>query len=98
MTLENISNVPQIYSGTLRIAPRALQFLNYGEGATGSSLRTFPRDPLSHQELMLLPSQILYPPMITNQSRFRAGPKKLYHVSARDRYNLCDAFSQLYLQ
>ena len=28
MALENISNVPQICSGTLRIAPRALQFLN----------------------------------------------------------------------
>ena len=28
MTLENISDVPQICSGTLRIAPRALNFQN----------------------------------------------------------------------
>ena len=29
MTLENISDVPQICSGTLRIAPRALNFLHF---------------------------------------------------------------------
>ena len=32
MTLENISDVPQICSGTLRIAPRALNFLNLRRG------------------------------------------------------------------
>ena len=35
MTLENISDVPQICSGTLRIAPRALNFQNFlGGGPT----------------------------------------------------------------
>ena len=29
MSLENISDVPQICSGTLRIAPRALNFENF---------------------------------------------------------------------
>ena len=44
MDLENISNVPHIYSGTLRIAPRALQFLNFPQ----TPLRSFPRDAVSH--------------------------------------------------
>ena len=33
MTLENISDVPHICSGTLRIAPRAVNFQNFRGGA-----------------------------------------------------------------
>ena len=53
MTLENISDVPQICSGTLRIAPRALNFLGggqtpppppYGEGDTGPPSVPSPSD------------------------------------------------------
>ena len=46
MALKNISNVPHIYSGTLRIAPRLEHFSFYiflGE-TPQTPLRSFPRD------------------------------------------------------
>ena len=69
MTLENISDVPQICSGTLRIAPRALNLQNflgggppkppYGEGATGPPLRTFPLRRLRRLEWRFAPHIVI---------------------------------------
>ena len=70
MTLENISDVPQICSGTLRIAPRALNFLNFlskppppppprSGGHWAPPLRTFPLRRLRRLEWRFAPHIVI---------------------------------------
>ena len=44
MTLENISNVPEVCSGMLRIALRALHIPKFLRGGPQTPLRSFPQD------------------------------------------------------
>ena len=56
-----------LYSGTLRIAPRGLQVLNFPKSPSVASRQT----PLSHLNIswsLLLP-KILYPPMYKCETR-----------------------------
>ena len=55
MALEYISNVPHIYTGTLRIAPRALKFLNFLGADPPNPLRSFPRDTVIPTKYFLAP-------------------------------------------
>ena len=60
MALENISNVPQICSGTLRIFPRALQFPQTPLTERGHCMGPPPYLP---PRPWPAPSQIVYPPL-----------------------------------
>ena len=68
MTLENISDVPQICSGTLRITPRALNFQNFlgggpkpplRRGGHWAPLRTFPLRRLRRLEWRFAPHIVI---------------------------------------